>query len=56
MGRMKLAGERLAVRMRALGQPWELALFLCLCKRDWRFRELDTADELNSPDEDSRHR
>jgi len=28
MGPMKLAGERLAVRMRALGQPWELAAFL----------------------------
>src|SRR5215470_2057893 len=28
MGSMKLAGERLAVRMRALGQPWELAAFL----------------------------
>jgi hypothetical protein len=25
---MKAAGERLAVRMRALGQPWELAVFL----------------------------
>jgi hypothetical protein len=25
---MKAAGERLAVRMRALGQPWELAAFL----------------------------
>jgi alpha-1,2-mannosyltransferase len=28
MGSMKAAGERLAVRMRALGQPWELAVFL----------------------------
>ena len=28
MGCMKAAGERLAVRMRALGQPWELAVFL----------------------------
>jgi Glycosyltransferase family 87 len=28
MGSMKAAGERLAVRMRALGQPWELAAFL----------------------------
>jgi alpha-1,2-mannosyltransferase len=28
MGGMKAAGERLAVRMRALGQPWELAVFL----------------------------
>jgi alpha-1,2-mannosyltransferase len=28
MGPMKLTGERLAVRMRALGQPWELAVFL----------------------------
>src|SRR5215475_121093 len=27
MGRMKAAGERLAERMRALGQPWELAVF-----------------------------
>jgi hypothetical protein len=27
---MKAAGERLAVRMRALGQPWELAAFLWL--------------------------
>src|SRR5437764_1277176 len=26
--RMKLAGERLAERMRALGRPWEIALFL----------------------------
>jgi alpha-1,2-mannosyltransferase len=25
---MRVAGERLAVRIRALGQPWELALFL----------------------------
>ena len=30
MGSMKAAGERLAVRMRALGQPWELAVFLWL--------------------------
>ena len=30
MGAMKAAGERLAVRMRALGQPWELAVFLWL--------------------------
>ena len=30
MSRMKAAGERLAVRMRALGQPWELAVFLWL--------------------------
>jgi hypothetical protein len=30
MGGMKAAGERLAVRMRALGQPWELAVFLWL--------------------------
>jgi Glycosyltransferase family 87 len=29
-GSMKAAGERLAVRMRALGQPWELAVFLWL--------------------------
>jgi hypothetical protein len=28
MGSMKAVGERLAVRMRALGQPWELAVFL----------------------------
>ena len=28
MGSMRAAGERLAVRMRALGKPWELALFL----------------------------
>ena len=27
---MKVAGERLAVRMRALGQPWEIAAFLWL--------------------------
>ena len=27
-GSMKDAGERLAVRMRALGQPWELAVFI----------------------------
>jgi hypothetical protein len=27
-GHMKAAGERLAVRIRALGQPWELAAFL----------------------------
>jgi alpha-1,2-mannosyltransferase len=25
---MKVAGERIAVRMRALGQPWEIAVFL----------------------------
>ena len=30
MGCMKAAGERLAVRMRALGQPWELVVFLCM--------------------------
>ena len=29
-GRMKAAGDRLAVRVRALGQPWELAAFLWL--------------------------
>lgn len=28
MGSMKAAGERLAARMRAMGQPWELAVFL----------------------------
>jgi alpha-1,2-mannosyltransferase len=28
MGSMTAAGERLATRMRALGQPWELAVFL----------------------------
>ena len=28
MGAMKAAGERLAVRMRTLGRPWELAVFL----------------------------
>src|SRR6266550_8381694 len=28
MGCMKVAGERLAVRVRAMGQPWELAAFL----------------------------
>jgi glycosyl transferase family 87 len=27
-GSMKAAGERLAVRMRALGEPWEVAVFL----------------------------
>jgi alpha-1,2-mannosyltransferase len=30
MGCMKAAGDRLAARMRAMGQPWELALFLWL--------------------------
>ena len=27
---MKAAGERVAVRMRAMGQPWELGVFLWL--------------------------
>src|SRR5215470_5375216 len=27
---MKAAGERVAVRMRAMGQPWELGMFLWL--------------------------
>src|SRR4051812_32160943 len=29
-GRMEAAGQRLAARVRALGQPWEVALFLWL--------------------------